>query len=122
MRVAVTVAFASLFGCGPSQESFVEKYVAAECDYRIACYAPDILEFYGYSDVAGCTASFGPEYVTDHQGCTYDKKSASNCVKALEGLACPADGEDPADPDVCSQVLTGCTDGSDTDVADTDAG
>lgn len=109
-----------LAGCGPSQESFTSDYVAAECQYRIDCYDPAVLEFYGYDTVDGCTASFGPEFVTDHQGCTYDKAAAKACLKAFDALSCPADGDEPADPEACARVLTGCS-GGDTDASDTDA-
>jgi hypothetical protein len=117
MRLTVTLsglfAGALLVGCNPSETKFIDQYVAAECDYRVTCYDPAILQFYGYADAEGCVASFGPEFVTQHQGCTYDAVAAKQCVKALEELSCPAEGEDPADPEICGQVFTMCAEDTD---------
>lgn len=103
-------------GCSVDSTDFIAKYAESECDFAMRCYEPSILEFYGWDDAAECVQERGPEITGDSEGCTYDKKKAKACLKAMKELACPAEG-DPVVPEVCTQVFT--CDGADTTDTDT---
>lgn len=112
MRSLVVLVF--LAGCGVDQTEFIADYAVAECDFAMACYDPAILEFRGWTDAATCVQQRGPEITGDSEGCTFDKRLAKDCLKAMKDITCP-DG-DPLVPEVCTQVFA-C---GETPVDDTD--
>jgi len=119
MRKIAILGLLGLAACGMKEEAFQTKFVDEDCDFALRCYDPAILEFYGWTDQATCVSARGDQFLTDVQGCTYDKKAAKDCVKAYKDLACPSSG-DPTPPEVCATVYT-CS-GADTSPDDTNAG
>ncbi len=104
-------------GCSVDSTEFISKYAEAECEFAMLCYEPSILQFNGWSDAAECVTERGPELTGDSQDCTYDKKKAKACLKAMKDLPCPTEG-DPVVPEICTQVFT--CDGTGTPDTDTD--
>lgn len=112
-----------LAGC-LSGEKFVSEYVEAECTYALECYDEAVLNFRGWDSVETCMDVRGPEYAGQIDGCILDKSAGRECLKQLKGLGCPADGEDPTLPAICTAAFPGCDpygSSAETDSTDTDA-
>ena len=120
-RVSWMASMALLAGC-LSDDGFVDKYVEAECELLMTCYDEAVLNFLGWSTVDDCIAQVGQDLVNETDGCTYDRKAGSACVKEMKDTTtCPADGEAFEPPAICNDVFVECPgDGGDTgDTADT---
>jgi hypothetical protein len=98
----------ALGGCPWSEGKFVDKYVEVECELLYGCYEQSVNDFLGWSSVDDCIADRGVYLVSEAQGCTYDKKAAKPCVKALELVTCPSAGDLPAYPNECDAVYHSC--------------
>ena len=114
MRPVWIAAIGLLVGCGVKEDAFIDKFAERTCEWALECYDDASLEFLGWTDLDACIQDFGGRYLADVQGCTYDKKAAKDCLKAMKDATCPAEGEDPALPTVCEAVYD-CGDGSTDD-------
>lgn len=65
---------AMLMGCGPSRDSFVERYVDASCDLSAQC---------GPQTVEECRAAFAETEWAEAED--YDSAVAADCLDAVEG-------------------------------------
>ena len=125
MRVLLGGLVLSMAGCGPNSEHYVAEYVDLQCAFALECYDEAVLEFYGWDSQETCVSDFGAQVATAVEGCaTYDKAAAKQCLKEMEALQCPAEGEDPTFPLICDTVYGDCeaadTDDSDSSSDDTD--
>lgn len=109
----------TLTGCGWSESKFVEKYAETDCAYLMECLDPAVLTFLGWDTTQDCVDDRGTEIVTEAQGCEYNRKAARTCVKGIEEMTCPADGEEPDYPPECSEVYFDCDEGDTGDTGDT---
>ena len=89
------VLASALGGCGLSEERFLTKLYAAQCEYEFDC-APKLAEE-AYGDLAGCDDAY-QEQIDDaldyFEGCRLDAGQARTCLDTLDSLQCL---EDPSD-------------------------
>jgi hypothetical protein len=104
--IAVVAAALALAGCKMDGDEFVGDYTNAYCTYALACFEPAVLEFEGWQSEGECVESFGPDYAGQYEGCEVDSKTAKQCVKQMDALGCPAEGDDPGEslPEICATV------------------
>ena len=95
----VSALCGTLTGCGMSEEGFLTKLYAAQCEYEFDC-APKLAEE-TYGDLDGCDETY-QEQIDDgldyFEGCRLDAGQAKTCLDTLGSLQCL---EDPsADKDL----------------------
>lgn len=110
-----------LSGCGWSETRYIDEFVQKDCEVRMECHDPAVLTFLGWETHDDCVADRGPEVTAMADDCTYNKKAARDCVKAMDEMACPEDGTELDYPEICDEVFLACedTDGDDTGGEDT---
>jgi hypothetical protein len=109
MRALVPLLL-GIAACGPGKSKFVPEYADGYCAYLFECVDPAQLTFDGILSVDDCLAEVGPAVDDLMQACKYHKGKAHDCLKELELVPCPAEGEpiESGLPAVCSEVWTEC--------------
>jgi len=108
-----------LAGCGLDETYFVPDYADRYCEAMLACASPAQLTFEGITGQDDCLGLVGPDIDAWGEGCKYKAGKAKKCLKAMEALACPAEGQtlDDVLPIECDEVYIQCavTAGDDDD-------
>ena len=100
-----------LAACGVDETVFIPDYADQYCETMLGCVDPAALNFDGISTKDDCLAIIGPEVEDTVGRCDYSPKKAKRCLKAMEGMGCPGDGQTVEDviPLECSEVSSNCS-------------
>ena len=78
-RISAVTALVFLAGCGLSQANFQAELPRAACQWKVDC-------FQAYASVDACLADNPTEGMSS--SCTYDSKTAKNCLDRVQALTC----------------------------------
>lgn len=103
-------ALVALAACGVDETHFIPDYADLYCDTVMSCSEPALLLFDGIETKDDCLAIVGPAIESEVLNCDYDPKSAKRCLKGMEGMGCPGEGQTVDDvlPLDCAQVSSIC--------------
>ena len=106
MRSVLVVLCALAFtGCRWSEARYFDAYAEADCTFLMDCLDPAVLNFLGWETLDDCIQDKGTQAVTEAEGCEYNPRAARPCVKGIEEMTCPPDGEEPDYPPICETVF-----------------
>jgi len=95
----------ALLGCGMSEERFLTKLYASQCEYEFDC-APALAEA-AYGDLDGCDEAYNDQIedgLDYFEGCRLDAGQAKACLDTLGSLQCLEDpSDDPDLSDACDE-------------------
>ena len=78
----------SLVGCSISQEKFETDSIDLSCQRIMEC-TPEVAEFLGFEDEAGCVEVITEETEgTSTEDCTYDAAKAQACLDEVAAATC----------------------------------
>ena len=92
---ALTVLFLAM-GCAYPEESFLDDFDAASCDWQTDCFS--------YQDHEECLSAAADSRTVIPDACTYDPDAARECVQDYAAIDCPAGASDAALPEACASV------------------
>lgn len=100
----------TLAGCGIDETVFIPDYTDLYCDTVMECTDPAVLTFDGIESKDDCLGIIGPEIEAEIGYCDYSPKAAKKCVKAMELMGCPGEGQTVEDvlPVDCAAVTQAC--------------
>ena len=101
----------SLASCGLDESYFVPDYADRYCDAFMSCSSSAQLMFEGIASHDDCLGLFGADVEAWGESCKYKGGKAKKCLKAMESLVCPVEGEtlDDVLPIECEEVYIKCT-------------
>lgn len=120
MRLAQVGLLALTFlGCGKSEEKFVPEFAELMCRAVDRCVDEAQRTFEGLNEPGACENHY-TEQVARWQAsptCKFRKGSSNDCLDAVAGLQCPADGTfaSLAVPAACGFVYDKCGSGEQID-------
>ena len=100
----------TLAGCGIDETKFIPEYTQLYCEKYMECSDQAVRVFDGIDDIDQCLGTVGPQIEAEVGYCDYNPKAAKKCIKAMEAMTCPGEGQflDDVVPLDCSEAVNAC--------------
>lgn len=103
-RLLPLIASVALAGCpGISENTFVVDWEEGFCDAYMTCATDEMKQSVGLRE---CHEDLRSTEYPEPPDCLYDAVAAEACIAEIEAIGC--EGVDPALPEVCTEVYSGC--------------